>query len=334
MSNQDALTVDRPRQDTDRRFGDIHSRFFKVDMEAFKAACELGVNAASTYLVLACGTGADHRTTSWSANAVEDRAGIKGTDAKKSICSLAEAGLLRVLKDGTRPQYELVAFHGADEAGRVAWLPQSFIGSKPERGDPPNPLRFFKRQKDAEMLQAMVSIYGSTNMDLTCGVDWRVSSNPSVVYEKRKIAETRHYLVHGFSSPRWRQSRVAARVLNRLLEAKHIVMVPHLVEHKGSDADVIMPIGVAGFGALDWESDILRHINRAGEALLQSSPEVIADDEIVIPFPKHYPDVELAGIVRPFLLPRTVPTLKWAEKRQEWLDAARRIGDLDQSWIF
>lgn len=334
MSDQEDVTVDRPQQKPGGRFGDIQSRFFKVDLEAFQAACELGVNAASTYLVLACGTGADHKTTSWSAKAVEDRAGIKGTDAKKSIRSLAQAGLLQVLKDGTRPQYALVASQGAEEAGRVAWLPQSFIGTKPERGDPPNPLRFFKRQKDVELLQAMVSIYGSTNMDLTCGVDWRVSSNPSAIYKKRQITETRHYIVHGFSSPRWRQSHVAAPVLNRLLEARHIVMVPHLIDHDGADADVIMPMGVASFGALDWERAILGHINRATEALLQKRSEVIADDEIVIPFPKHFPDVELAGIVRPFLLPRTVPTLKWDEKRDEWLDAARRIGDLDQRWTF
>ena len=50
--------------------------FFRVDRRAWAKVCELGMNPAVAYLVLACGTGKDHRGTSWSVQAVQKYTGI------------------------------------------------------------------------------------------------------------------------------------------------------------------------------------------------------------------------------------------------------------------
>ena len=43
--------------------------FFRIDRRTWAKVCELGMNPAVAYLVLACGTGKDHRGTSWSVQA-------------------------------------------------------------------------------------------------------------------------------------------------------------------------------------------------------------------------------------------------------------------------
>ncbi len=50
--------------------------FFAVDRRAWARACALGLNPAVAYLVLARGTSADNRSTTWSAQAIEKYTGV------------------------------------------------------------------------------------------------------------------------------------------------------------------------------------------------------------------------------------------------------------------
>jgi len=327
MSEQDTVTAEHtPRKRHGRDFNDITARFFKVDVEAFRAAASLGNSQATAYLVLACGTGPDHRTTGWSAKAIEDRTSLHGTKAKEAIRHLAEVGLLRVVKDGTRPLYELNAFNRQQLT--EAWLPQSFVGTKENKG----PLKYFRSQKDTTQLQAMIDVYSRTNMDISCGVDWRVSENPNIVFKKRAIRELDRYIVHGFSCARWSGTMPTGQ-LDQLVQSKQIAIIPHIIEHDGADAEVCMPAG-SWWNGLDWERAIGFDLERASDAMLQNHDYEPIKGEIIVPYSKSFPDIELVGIVRPFLLPMTAPTLKWASKRSEWMSAASEIGRLANSFTF
>lgn len=330
MPDQDAVNdADRPsNQQTSRDFSNINSRFFKVDLQACRSACALGTNQAAAYLVLASGTGADHRTTAWSAKAVYERTGMHGTKAKEAILQLADAGLLRVVRDGTRPLYELNAFH--DLAPEEAWLPQAFVGAA---SDSTSAIRFFRRQRSTGPLLAMLDIYGRTNMDVSCGVDWRRPGNPRLLYQKRTIRVTKDYLVHGFAVHEWAGGDLHFHTLNQLVQAKQIAVVPHIVEHSGRDAEIITPIGL-GWHSLDWESRIGVTMAEAGYAMVQNVEFEPRKKEIIIPFPKHYPDIEVVGIVRPFLLPATVPTLKWVEKKAGWIADDSHYATLEDSFAY
>jgi hypothetical protein len=97
--------------------------FFRIDRRTWAAVCDLGMNPAVAYLVLACGTGRDNRTTSWSAQAVAEYAGIAWLRGKPAIQDLCKAGFIQQTKTGTRPRYALFDWIEIEEARR-AKLPQ------------------------------------------------------------------------------------------------------------------------------------------------------------------------------------------------------------------
>src|SRR2546430_17053420 len=74
-------------------------------------ACDIGMHAAITYLILARGSGKDNRTASWSAEAVNDRTSITWRAAKKAIGQLVDAKLIRRDKAGSHPRYYIMPAH-------------------------------------------------------------------------------------------------------------------------------------------------------------------------------------------------------------------------------
>src|SRR5438034_10388138 len=80
--------------------------FFAIDRRTFAKVCTLGLNAIVVYLVQARGTARDNRRTSWSVHAVENYTAISRARAREAINSLCAAGIERVLKEGTQPQYD------------------------------------------------------------------------------------------------------------------------------------------------------------------------------------------------------------------------------------
>jgi hypothetical protein len=85
--------------------------FFAVDRRAWARACGLGLNPAVAYLVLARGTGADNRATTWSVQAIETYTSVSRGRAHEALKALRRAGLMQVLRGGTRPKYRLVPAH-------------------------------------------------------------------------------------------------------------------------------------------------------------------------------------------------------------------------------
>lgn len=85
--------------------------FFAVDRRAWARTCDLGLNSAVAYLVLARGTGPDNRTTSWSDNAIEKYTGLSWGRTNKARAELKASGLYREDKGGTKPRYHLQPAH-------------------------------------------------------------------------------------------------------------------------------------------------------------------------------------------------------------------------------
>ena len=81
--------------------------FFAIDRRAWARACDLGMNAAVAYLVLGRGTGGDNRTSCWSVAAVEGYTAVSRGRAQAALKDLERAGLIEVLRTGTRPKYRL-----------------------------------------------------------------------------------------------------------------------------------------------------------------------------------------------------------------------------------
>jgi hypothetical protein len=107
IENNDNIGGDDKPKYRKRNAGNI----FAVDRRAWAKVCDIGLNAAVAYLMLARGSGGDQRTVWWSVNALEKRTGISRPNAKKAIETLKQHGLVRQIKAGTKPQYYIVPAH-------------------------------------------------------------------------------------------------------------------------------------------------------------------------------------------------------------------------------
>src|SRR5271154_4707137 len=76
--------------------------FFAIDSGIWAKLTAAGMNEAVAYLVLACGTGRDNRTTSWSSQALHNYAGISWENGRAAIERLAKRGLIRYAESHTR----------------------------------------------------------------------------------------------------------------------------------------------------------------------------------------------------------------------------------------
>jgi hypothetical protein len=76
------------------------------------------------------GTGKTNRDTAWSVQAIETYTGISRSRAHAGVAALIKDGLLRKLRDGTRPKYELVPWHiipGTDPRPPLSSYDQSVV---------------------------------------------------------------------------------------------------------------------------------------------------------------------------------------------------------------
>ena len=84
--------------------------FFAVDSRIWLKVCQFGMNEAIAYLVLARGTGRDNRTTTWSVESIERYTGISRHRAAAAVKNLQAREFTRLLRDGTKPKYELIPY--------------------------------------------------------------------------------------------------------------------------------------------------------------------------------------------------------------------------------
>lgn len=87
--------------------------FFAVDLPTFHAVCALGdPDAVASYLILAAGTGADNRTSTWSREAINERTSLNWRRARDCVDKLANAGFVDWTKRGARPRLDLRPLDG------------------------------------------------------------------------------------------------------------------------------------------------------------------------------------------------------------------------------
>ena len=135
-----SMTTPRPLP-SETKMADRHKRdgFFAVDRRTWARVCGLGLNRAVAYLVLARGTGKTNRESSWSVMAIENYTGISRGRAYDAVSALVEDGVLRRLRERTRPKYDLVPWHlvpGSDAQHSLGPSDQQLF-DRISRGDVP-----------------------------------------------------------------------------------------------------------------------------------------------------------------------------------------------------
>lgn len=129
---------------------------------------KISIADMAAYLVLACGTGADHKTTSWSAGAVYSHAGISPGPATRSIMHLEQYGFIdtkKAAKKNTLPVYK-IAFDKnpkTDKAGDNIYIPSGVVvGVSGEK----SPLERLVNEQDELLLYLFIRLYAFQNKEL------------------------------------------------------------------------------------------------------------------------------------------------------------------------
>jgi hypothetical protein len=156
---------ERPRRGVGRG-----GKFFAVGRETWERlwSVETGnrLNLVTAYLVLAAGTGSDHRLTKWSAKACEEHVGMGKPRAKKAIEELVHGGLVERTASSTAmmPQYRLPELpRDADPIFLPVQLITGFSGETPV-------LRRVRETGDALLLRMLCDLYGLVQTDAAYGV--------------------------------------------------------------------------------------------------------------------------------------------------------------------
>jgi len=137
---------------------------FIVDRSVFLSACDVSLNAAVTYLIMARGSQGNNRTTKWSANAVSQHAGITRMRAQESIGQLIEHGVLELTHPGTRPQYKIEL---PDSDLEYIFLPNAIVDGV---GKEIPPIERIRQTRNLITLKIFILLYAIQDLDNTGGM--------------------------------------------------------------------------------------------------------------------------------------------------------------------
>jgi hypothetical protein len=313
--------------------------FFAIDQATWARVCGLGLNAAVAYLVLARGTGKDHRTTAWSANAVESKTGIGWRRAYTAIKTLQSHQLVEPLRGGSRPMYGLTL---PESAASWIWLPNTIVDGIEGVTAPVERIR---QIGDVMTLRLFVHLYGAHGLREDGGIARSVTYQS---FERFDVGQYAEYGVFGFApssqyvvwgSPGLTPASDLFPRFRHLQTLGLIEWVPTLYEHPGPDAEAIHPLHTGSSIAI--EADLAEAADRAGRALVTEGQLRWADEQgcvLVIPVLRHLENVAMIGVARLTYRAQTRATSMWwsmlhAEgiaHRQQYEALAKRAGNLSR----
>lgn len=182
--------------------------FFAIDATRWANVCELGMNPACAYLVLACFSGRDNRTTAASVHAVETYTQISRSRARAAIDALVSVGHVRRTRAKPLPRYDLPPAREGTEPDRI-WLPNTLVTGA---GAETPPVERVRQTRDAMTLRLLVDCYRAQNLredgGITRSVWWQQ-------YERRRVGERGEWVIwafrnvsdyvrrHGFAEPHY-----------------------------------------------------------------------------------------------------------------------------------
>lgn len=313
--------------------------YFVIDRRIWSKLCEKGMNAAAAYLVMACGTGRDNRTTSWSAEAMHKYCGITWERAKAAIDDLIHDGFVRRAAghSSSKPRYELLPLSTSDEANNdsatIIWLPNSIVMGTGKGETPP-----VHRLRSAGHILAMrifVEMYHAQNLRDDGGI------SPQIIctnYERSCIGEQGIFTVWGFKFTQrqifWNgpfaAHKASADVAGVhpvsasicLLEKMGLLsFIPHIFENDSPQAEIHHPYGVGAQGEDPIETEIGTAADTAARSMC---PEWLIENaenegfEYFCPVSRTMPNVQMIGVARLRYRPHTRRTAAWYANLQQF----------------
>jgi len=284
--------------------------FFSLDRKQWSGVCDLGMNPALLYLVLARGSDKSNTMTSWSANALEKYTAVSRTRAQSARETLLKSGYVKVIKRGKHPKYELLRSSGFQAKRDEIWLPNELITSA---AGEVTAIERVRQTADVMRLRLLIDLYHQQNLVDDCGI---ARACVFYSYDRKRIAKSGIFTIWGFSrsatyhcyanneavSPHhFRDGALFFERFGTLCDLGLIVVTPYLCESDAPDAEIIHPLG----SVFDCEDLSLV----VGEAVMRMLPEQYEHEtdfhEFVVPVPHHVGHVAVVGIAQTLFRPRT-----------------------------
>jgi hypothetical protein len=342
-SSQDNVVPIRKSESKPNKAG--RGDFFAIDSRAWTKVCDLGIGKAVAYLVLANGTGADNRTTSWSVNAIEQYTGMPRGTAKQMIEILIQEELIRQDKGGKRPRYYVLPMkdaEGNDLGSDWIWLPNAIVGGVDGEQ---NPVDRIYTAHNLAALRLYIELYHAQDLPSVGGVNWSYLCEP---YDRERIGERGKYVIWGFSSKGHLTASPSAPFIHltgkidkgtkrdagwpifwdslEILRLTGLVdLVGMVLTGDGREAKILHPYDIEN--GTDGERDIAYAAEEAAKELLDDGMAKRADGLLLLPAEKHLKNVQMVGILRLVYRAKTSATASWYDptKWENWLTKYREI---------
>lgn len=311
--------------------------FFAIDKKKFYQACDLGMNAAVSYLVICNGSDKSNSKSSWSVNAIEKYTKISRSRAKEAVDKLIAEGIIIQIKGGTKPRYQVMnASKGKLNPKEVIWLSngivQSVIGELPA-------LERIRQTQDVMILRLFVDLYLEQNLVDDGGIARYVYRTK---YGRTPLGEQGIYRIYGFKSescwmtwgeitkPHYNHDDEEKRAelffqrIKILLELGLVNEIPYLCDSDTGEGEPLYPLdGGVGQIARDAACAMLSVYKSESEA------EQVYDFQQVIPVPKHMTNAAVMGIYQLRHKPHTKLTGRWfvesSKQREEAFTLYRKL---------
>jgi hypothetical protein len=281
------------------------------------------MNEAVAYLVIAAGTGRNHRVSGWSATAVEKYTGMHHVRAKEAIARLVVEGFFTVEAKGKLRRYEL----DIPDAPDLLWLPLSIVeGVAGERA----PLKLLRKSQNINALRIFVDLYFFHDLAGNGGCEWRPGVGIRMPFHRNKVGSHGAHCLWSFS-PQLRDDghlkiecfRDAAFVFPGLFDGFSVLQraglidfVEHLVDSDTGTGEIIHPLPLGSTGEVG-ERAITRAALAAGRRMAPSwTPEL--PDTVIVPVEAIAQNVQLIGIARLLYKPHVKQTKAWLEQAEDW----------------
>jgi hypothetical protein len=305
--------------------------FFAIGAAEFDAACELGMNAAVSLLVMARGTGRDNATTAWSALSVFNHSGMARRRAQEAIEKLVGAGLVEVLQAGKRPRYKL---HKPSDEDSLLWLPNALIDGA---GNEIPPITKLREAGNLILLQKFVQLYGLQDLDSDGGLPRSIARTH--FKQREVICPIGPFVLYGFSVPHETATATAKGifaevygqeddennagawiVLSPLLKMGLLEKVYYMAESTDPEAELIYPIDQ--HGTQEAMLDLLLWLEETGGKGYAVEAECHTVQGIAL---EHIKNAAVIGLLRLRYRPWTGKTSRWLALDKERAEAMHGV---------
>ncbi len=238
--------------------------FFVISKAKWEYLFEItaSINEMASYLVLACGTGADHKTTSWSAGAIYQYAGISPKAATKAIMRLELCNAIEVKKAAQKNKFPIykIRFNEnpkKDPNGDNIYIPSGVVKG---RSGEDSPLKRLVNYQNMELLYLFIRLYAFQDKSFDCISPDLISSvlkDPKGVSLDAEYDESGLLGLHSFMSRHLEHQMKQKTPFHNFIRygVQNIYEDPFYYEYMDSEGEHQEKWGVGGF---------ICHLNKLG----------------------------------------------------------------------